>query len=511
MNTLGELMDMGFSESTAHLMLNSYRSHIGETHGCNTVTDVTYIGDGDRDIELTCSQCGAKYHKVFHQGVSKWHELRRTCSCNSSIKLPKPGIIRNDDFSYIGKVYGNWKVIEFAKYKHKNKDGNTILWICECTCCGKIGKHQPSEIKRGKKCQCQINAEREEKWIQEIGKKYGRLTVVSIEHRISGKNKKAYAVCNCECGGHVTCQISALRAGHTKSCGCIAEEFIQNAKDGRAEARTRSSLYSTWSGMIARCTKKNNNAYKNYGGRGIVVCDEWTGKEGFDRFEKWSYEHGYKPEAGLSLDRIDVNGNYEPSNCRYANIYIQAVNKRPSKRRSEKLYSINGVLKTKKQWCKEYNISTVAVDYRTRTLGMDFETALTTPKTRKGNVFAGQQYRERVADINKCNSYIEANLYLAFIRNTSSYDLVPQYRVGKYEADFWIKDTDFLVECDGYDAHKTKEQIAYDYERERALMKEGYRIIRFTGTEINKNPDNCCKEILDVLGARYENRQTNIG
>lgn len=351
----------------------------------------------------------------------------------------------------------------------------------------------------------------EERWKQEIGKKYGRLTVVGVEHRKSGKWSKAYAICNCDCGSSISVQFSNLLYRGTKSCGCIQEEFYQKARAGRSEARTRSPLYGTWNGMKSRCFNEKNAEYKNYGGRGIIVCDEWLGPEGFDRFEKWSYENGYKPESGLSLDRIDVNGNYEPSNCRYATVFVQNVNQRPAKRRKVKTYTINGEEKTLNQWCKEYNISNVAVYYRMNTLGMSLEEALKTPKTRKGNIYAGQQAREKRKDVNKCNSYIEVNLYLAFMRNVSKYVLVPQYAIGNYKADFWVKDTDILIECDGYDYHKTKEQMASDYERERFFVRNGYRVVRFTGSEINKDPDKCCDDIVAIVDALYGRMRENAG
>ena len=187
------------------------------------------------------------------------------------------------------------------------------------------------------------------------------------------------------------------------------------------------------------------------------------------------------------------------------------LNKRKAKRRPVETYDIDGEEKTLNQWCRIYNISAQAVRYRINTLGMDLETALKTPRTRKGNIFAGQQAKERVKDINKCNSYIEANLYLSFIRTTSRYELIPQYQIGHYRVDFIVGGTNILIECDGYDHHKTKDQMAYDCQRERDFVRDGYVVIRFTGTEINTDPDRCCKEIIDIIEALYESRQTNAG
>ena len=505
MNTIDDLISFGVSGPTAERMLSGYKNHIGETHGCNKVTDINYIGNGERDIELTCTLCGAKYHKIFRGSSNKWNELRKTCSCQYSTAeaTPKPGVIRNDDPSYIGKVFGDYRVVSAFVDVRPGKSGGIVMWMCECVHCGDVVKKQPANVKHGAYCDCQHDARQEAFWSREIGRKYGRLTVVKIEHVRSGKNKKAYAVCNCECGGGLTTQFGNLQRGITKSCGCLEEEFIAKAKGGRKEARSRSPLYGTWSGMKSRCFNENNKAYKHYGGRGITVCDEWLGPEGFDRFEKWSYENGYKPESGLSLDRIDVNGNYEPENCRYATVFVQTVNQRKPKRRKAKTYDIDGVSKTMKQWCDCYGISTVAVKYRMETLGMDIKTALTTPKTRKGNVFAGEQARERAGVINKCESYIEANLYLAFIRTTSKYTLMPQYAIDRYRADFIVDGTDVVIECDGYDFHKSKEQIADDNERERAFVKMGYRVVRFSGSEINKDPEACCREIIEIVDALY--------
>lgn len=511
MNTIQELIGYGFTESTAHLMLDSYNKHIGEMHGCNKVTDVTYLGNGKKDVELTCSLCGAKYHKTFSNYSSKWSELRKTCPCQVKVQdnTPKVGILGNDDPSFVGKIYGDFKVVSISKIPHRHKSGSTIKWLCECVHCGGTSVKQPSEVKKIKRCKCQIEAETLAKWDAEIGKKYGRLTITRIERRATGRGTKPYAVCVCDCGREVTAQLGNIMRGKTKSCGCIEEERLKEARGSRSEARSRSPLYPTWSGMQRRCFNEKSNEYRNYGGRGITVCPDWLGPEGFDRFEKWAYENGYAPETGVSLDRIDVNGNYEPSNCRWANIFVQAVNKRSAIRRPAKTYVIDGEEKTLNQWCKEYSISAVAVQYRMKTLGMSLEDALKTPKTRKGNIYAGEQAKQRVKDLNKCNSYIEANLYLAAARHSISF--IPQYKIGDYHVDFLVDNTNIVVECDGYDHHKTTEQIRSDYRRERFLQKQGYLVVRFSGTEINDNPDECCREILEIIGANEQVRQTNVG
>lgn len=516
MNTLQELIEYGFPEKTARLMLDSYGKHIGEVHGCNKVTDVTYIVDGKRKIELTCSLCGAVYFKTFSHGRNKWSELRSTCSCQTQPRdtLPRVGVVKNDDPSYIGKIYGDYEVVDVFRLPHLKNGGNTVMWMCKCIHCGQIFKAQPSVTKKGARCKCQIEAEIEERRSSEIGKKYNRLTVLEIERRKSstGRSTSTYARCKCDCGGEITAQLSSIKRGTTKSCGCIQEELIRKAVGDRKVARSKSPLYPTWSSMKQRCFNKNNISYKNYGGRGITVCPDWLGPEGFDRFEKWAYENGYAPETGVSLDRIDANGNYEPSNCRWANLFVQAVNKRPSgpaKRRPAKTYVIGGEEKTLNQWCKEYSISTVAVQYRMKTLGMSLEDALKTPKTRKGNIYAGEQAKQRVKDLNKCNSYIEANLYLAAARHSIS--LIPQYKIGDYHVDFLVDNTNIVVECDGYDHHKTTEQIRSDYQRERFLQKQGYLVVRFSGTEINDNPDECCREISEIIGANEQVRKTNAG
>lgn len=124
----------------------------------------------------------------------------------------------------------------------------------------------------------------------------------------------------CSCGKHFEASISKVKSKHTKSCGCfnIAQIKERFTKHGL----TNSKLFSVWSDVLRRCFNKNRQDFQRYGGRGITVCDEW--KNDFLAFYNWSMANGYK--NGLSIDRINNDGNYEPSNCRWATLNVQARN-----------------------------------------------------------------------------------------------------------------------------------------------------------------------------------------
>lgn len=209
--------------------------------------------------------------------------------------------------NYVGNKYGKLLVLEEVE-----KQKNNRMFLCECEC-GKQkivrGTHLTSG--RTKSCGC----------IQRndlTGKKFGKLTVLRMINNPNGKGFKWE--CKCECGNKTLVSAGSLVSGNTKSCG---EHKLGNITHGMSNTR----LYYIHKYMINRCTNKKYGGYKDYGGRGISVCDEWLNKEkGFESFMVWALKNGY--ESDLTLDRVDVNGNYEPSNCRWADMHTQARNQR---------------------------------------------------------------------------------------------------------------------------------------------------------------------------------------
>lgn len=162
------------------------------------------------------------------------------------------------------------------------------------------------------------------------GEKHNRLTAIKeVEPYIypNGKKKRRRYLFQCECGGEVVAPIASVRHGNTKSCGCISREKViqRNKETAKYKGAINNAHYNRWKGMIERCQYEQHKDYNSYGGRGIKVCDEWK-NDPFEFFRWIENESNY--EEGFTLDRIDVNGDYEPSNCKFSSLYEQAVNKR---------------------------------------------------------------------------------------------------------------------------------------------------------------------------------------
>ena len=154
------------------------------------------------------------------------------------------------------------------------------------------------------------------------GKRFGKITVLG---RIKKENSKRTSfLCQCDCGIKKVSQSEDLRRGKIKSCGCWKAQHIKDVGHmNRKHGKTESRLYHIWRGSKERCQNKNSKDYKNYGGRGITICEEWI--KDFQSFYEWAMSHGYRDD--LTIDRIDVNGNYCPENCRWVDIKTQNQNK----------------------------------------------------------------------------------------------------------------------------------------------------------------------------------------
>lgn len=160
-----------------------------------------------------------------------------------------------------------------------------------------------------------------------MGKRFGRLTVVSPAPDRVLKNGRHLTIweCVCDCGNTHIVRTTDLKRGAIRSCGCYRAETTGSMRlsHGATRGKQSTKLYSVWAGIKARCYRPSTVAYKYYGGKGIAMCREWV--ESFSAFERWANENGYA--IGLSIDRIDVNGNYCPQNCRWVDDLTQANNK----------------------------------------------------------------------------------------------------------------------------------------------------------------------------------------
>lgn len=212
---------------------------------------------------------------------------------------------------YTGQKFGRLEAVEFSHRKNA-----MTYWLFECDCGNEIIK-RVCIVTSGnvKSCGCIRKANLK-------GQKFGKLLVNNLNpiQGNDGKHRRGW-LCKCECGNEKAILEASLKSGKTRSCGCY------DLERRRTHGLSYSKIYATWVGMKQRCYNTKCKDFKTYGGRGIIVCERW--KESFVNFYE---DMGERPNDNMSIDRIENDGNYEPSNCKWSTSKEQSNNRRCSKK-----------------------------------------------------------------------------------------------------------------------------------------------------------------------------------
>lgn len=207
------------------------------------------------------------------------------------------------------------------------------------------------------------------------GHRFGRLIVVGRSERpVHLHSKNSYVLCKCDCGNELVVQYGALGAGNTKSCGCLQRETAsrQGKISNTSHGLSKTPTYHAWLTMRQRCENPRTKSYKNYGARGISVCERWQD------FTNFIADMGEKPTPKHTVERKNNNGNYEPSNCKWATRKEQRNNTR-----TNRFVKFNGQNKTLPQWSETLGIAASILRARIDRYHWPIEKALTTPNLGK--------------------------------------------------------------------------------------------------------------------------------
>jgi hypothetical protein len=310
----------------------------------NMLTAIKFIRLSFRRGAVWLFRCDCGQEKEIYADVVKRGSVR-DCGCR--------GRLGNDYI--IGEKFG---LLTAVKYDHSENGNRYYLYKCDC---GNeiIAKVQLVSSGNKKSCGCL------RKPMINTGERYNYLTAIRFGYT---KNKQAYWLFKCDCGREKIIRAFAVKNEMIKSCGCMQKILHNKAISKHGESQTL--LYARYNDMIQRCYNLKKHRYDCYGGRGIKVFEEW--KKDFLAFKAWAIKNNYKD--GLSLERIDVNGDYCPNNCKWIPLADQSFNKR-----NTVLLTYNGVSKPQAVWAKELGLSSNIIYHRLRA-GWSIERALTTVK-----------------------------------------------------------------------------------------------------------------------------------
>lgn len=301
-----------------------------------TVERFSHTSKNRHSMWICICECGTK--KVMDS-----HNLKSGCSKSC-------GSCRETNF--IGIKFGEWTVISEAK-----KRGYSYRWLCRCSC-GTTREVLEKSLKSGKSNSCGCKRTQ-----SIIGDSFGELVVIDEKRQ----NGKIVCTCKCSCGIIKDIDKNGLTYGRVISCGHIRRDNFYKVIRKHGLSKTR--IINIYSLMVKRCIDPISKSYSRYGGRGITVCKDWAGENGFINFYEWSQHSGY--EKNLTLDRIDNNGDYEPLNCRWATMKEQMNNMSKNHHISH-----NGQTMTISEWADHLGVKYGRLAYLLRYYNFNMDTAI---------------------------------------------------------------------------------------------------------------------------------------
>jgi hypothetical protein len=311
-------------------------------------------------VDTRSSEIGSRYGQWTVLSVSaKRRHLRCRCECGSERDVAryslKGGISQSCGRCgtvdvLAGQRFGKWTI-------HKVNEGTGIR-SCICVCdCGNKRRVVTLTLTKGlsKSCGRCLDVA--------VGMRFGRWLVTDV----TADNSSGLCRCRCDCGSIRVVSVSTLLLGRSKSCGC--RRAIVSSEFNATHRMSKTATYRIWKGIHNRCNNPNVNGYANYGGRGIRVCDRWR-----ESFEAFMADMGECPSSRHSIDRIDVNGHYEPSNCRWATSREQSRNTRVNCH-----IAANGQTRLLVEWSEVSGLSVSLIWARINRLGWSPDRAVSTP------------------------------------------------------------------------------------------------------------------------------------